>query len=609
MEPTSSRLKAALQRHFGYDRFRPLQEEIITRLLERQDVVALMPTGGGKSLCYQLPALLNGGLTLVVSPLISLMQDQVDALTADGVAAAYLNSTLKPAAILAVQQRAASGQLKILYLAPERLVTAGFRDWLRRLPCSLVAIDEAHCISEWGHDFRPDYRNLKILRQEFPAVPTIALTATATPRVRQDIIQQLALRQPAVFCASVNRPNLAYAVWPRRQAIDPLLELIRQHRGESAIIYCFSRADTEQIAARLNDQGFAALPYHAGLAGAVRAQTQSSFIRDDVPIIVATIAFGMGIDKPDVRLIVHYHLPKSVEGYYQETGRAGRDGLPSQCVLLFSAGDRRKHGYFIDQMQDPKQRQVAWDKLEQMVGYGRLTTCRRRYLLEHFGERYEAASCNACDRCREPAATFDATVVAQKVLSAVLRTGERFGPTHIIRVLRGLGGERMAHLGHDRLSVYGIIRDFGRAQLQAIIDGLADAGMLGWTTGEYPGLVVTPKGRAWLQRRDQVFLPDVRRVGQAAAVISREPTSFDQTLYEALRQLRKTLADKLRVPPYIIFGNATLRAMAAAVPQTLPALRQISGVGDYKLGQFGQEFLEVIQEHVHGRGTTLVSRL
>ncbi len=424
-----------LKSHFGYDHFRPLQEEIIANVLSQRDCLVVMPTGGGKSLCFQLPALCFDGLTLVVSPLIALMKDQVDSLKANGIAAEFINNTLSRAEITRVQTQAQKGLLKILYLAPERLALSRFGHFLRTLDVNLIAIDEAHCISEWGHDFRPDYRNLNALRRDFPAAPLIALTATATDRVRQDIVIQLGLQRGQTFLSSFNRANLTFLVQPKRTAFSKLLELLRRHKNEAAIIYCFSRKDTEGLAADLSVNGLQALPYHAGLDNDLRKETQEKFIRDEVPIIVATIAFGMGIDKPDVRLVVHYDLPKSVEGYYQETGRAGRDGLPSECVLYYSYGDKVKQDYFIDRIEDDTERENARRKLARVIELCELQTCRRKYLLEYFGEKWEEDECGGCDVCLTSREEFDATEIAQKVLSAVIRTGERFGVGHVSGVV------------------------------------------------------------------------------------------------------------------------------------------------------------------------------
>ena len=392
-------MKQLLKNYFGYDEFRPLQEGIIKHVIQKKDSLVLMPTGGGKSLCYQLPALYFKGITIVVSPLIALMKDQVDALKLNGIEAEYINSSLSPLEITTIQDRVRAGQIKILYIAPERLALQSFRDFLIKLDVSLIAIDEAHCISEWGHDFRPEYRNLKQLRAIFPKTPFIALTATATQKTREDIIKQLNLNNPKMFVGSFNRPNLTFTVRKKQNVFKKLLNLLNKYKNESIIIYCFSRKDTENLALQLQAAGFKALPYHAGLNKDVRRQTQDQFIKDDISIIVATIAFGMGIDKSNIRLIVHYTFPKSAEGYYQEIGRAGRDGLPSECVMFYSYSDRFKHDYFISQIADPSIKQIAETKLGQIIDYCERTICRRGYLLNYFGEKYNKDNCNSCDNC------------------------------------------------------------------------------------------------------------------------------------------------------------------------------------------------------------------
>ena len=506
-----------LKKHFGYDNFLPLQEEIIANVLKRRDALVIMPTGGGKSLCYQLPALRFNGLTLVVSPLIALMKDQVDALKSNGIAAAFINSTLSYADLRRVQTLAQQRDLRILYIAPERLALPSFQNFLSTLEISLVAIDEAHCISEWGRDFRPDYRVLGDLRRRLPHVPFIALTATATERVRRDIVTNLGLNEPQIFIASFDRPNLNYTVRPKRNTFGALLNLLEKNRGESAIIYCFSRKDTESLAANLSDEGFDALPYHAGLEAEVRSETQEKFIRDEIPIIVATIAFGMGIDKSDIRLIVHCDLPKSLEGYYQETGRAGRDGLPSDCVLFYFYGDKIKQDFFIDQIEDETERQNAQEKLAQIIAFCKLQTCRRKYLLRYFGQNWERENCGGCDVCLATKETFDATTIAQKVLSAVIRTGERFGMGHVNQVLRGANTKRVRELGHDKLSVYGIVNDFSDDDLKEITELLIDKGLLFQKGREYPTLGMTEAGRYFLKNREQLTLTRRKREEETAA--------------------------------------------------------------------------------------------
>jgi ATP-dependent DNA helicase RecQ len=551
-----------------------------------------------------LPALCFDGLTLVVSPLIALMKDQVDALKANGIPAEFINSTLSPREIARVQTQAKGGQLKVLYLAPERLALSGFRGFLGTLNVSLIAIDEAHCISEWGHDFRPDYRNLKILRHDFPAVPVIALTATATEKVREDILAQLELRRAQTFLSSLNRANLTYLVQAKKDAFSALLGLLQKHKDEPAILYCFSRKDTEALAADLSAQGLKALPYHAGLDNAMRKENQEKFIRDEVPIIAATIAFGMGIDKPDIRLIVHYDLPKSLEGYYQETGRAGRDGLPSECVLLYSYGDKFKQDLFIDRIEDTVERENAQQKLAQVIQFCQLQTCRRKFLLEYFGEKWPAENCGACDVCLTPKEEFDATEIAQKVLSTVIRTGERFGVNHVIEVLRGAATKRVQQLGHDRLTVYAIAHDVAEDELKRVISLLVAKGLLAKAEGRYPTLSVTQSGSAFLKQREKLFLAKPKLVAQGSSAGSAANLEYDPMLFEQLRKLRKGIADSKRVPPFIIFGDAALQQMAFYLPQGRESFSRISGVGNAKLAQFSEDFLAVIREYTRQNGLT-----
>ena len=583
---------AILKARFGYDSFRALQEEIIGNVLGRRDSLTLMPTGGGKSLCYQLPALIFDGITLVISPLIALMKDQVDALNVNGIAARFINSSLPASEIEHVQAQVRRGLVKILYVAPERLALPAFRRFLHSLNLSLIAIDEAHCISEWGHEFRPDYRNLRQLRQDFPSVPVIALTATATERVREDIIGQLGLQRGRVFLSSFNRANLNYSVQPKASSWGHLTSLLDQRRSQSVIIYCFSRQETEDLARDLNARGLSARPYHAGLGPEVRRRTQEDFIRDRVPIIVATIAFGMGIDKPDIRLVVHYSLPRSLEGYYQETGRAGRDGLPSECVLFYSYADK------------------ARQKLAMMVGFAQASSCRRRLILEYFGEQWPEENCGGCDVCLESQEEFDATEIAQKILSAVVRTGERFGANHIIQVLSGSRGKRILELGHDRLSVYGIAKDVGRPELREIIGQLQARRLLVRSEGDYPTLAVTDGGRQLLQGRQSVTLPLPRTAyagyapgnGPNLSGSSAAPMEYDEVLFEELRALRRRLADVRDGPAFVIFGDVSLRHMAESFPRSMEEFSRIHGVGDIKLEQYGPEFLEVIRGYSEVNG-------
>ena len=588
---------AQLKSHFGFDRFLPMQESIISEVLARTDTLVLMPTGAGKSLCYQLPALCLGGLTIVVSPLIALMKDQVDSLRANGIPAAFINSTLTAAEISRTQGQAQSGQLKILYLAPERLALPGFRDFLRNIDISLIAIDEAHCISEWGHDFRPDYRNLKTLRRDFPAVPLIALTATATEKVRADIVAQLGLRQPGIFISSFNRPNLSYEVRPKNNSFGSLLELLRKHDNGAAIIYCFSRKGTEAMAADLAANGFDALPYHAGLDSSTRRRTQEKFIRGEVRIVVATIAFGMGIDKPDIRLVIHFELPKSVEGYYQETGRAGRDGLPSECVLFYSYADKIKHEYFISQIEHKEEQDNARRKLDQMAAFCELLTCRRKYLLEYFGEERTETNCGGCDICVTPREECDATDIAQRILSAVIRTGERFGATHIVRVLRGSSAKRVIDNGHHRLSVFGIASDLTADDLKKFMTALVSTGHLAKAEDGYATLNVTPKGKQFLTNRENLTLNLLKEEARTPSDAPSGHLDYDRELFEKLRQLRKGIADERKVPPYVIFGDKSLQQMAYYAPRNKEEFSRISGVGTANLEHFSEGFLAIIDGH------------
>jgi ATP-dependent DNA helicase RecQ len=585
-----------LKTHFGFDQFRPLQEEIIRCLLAQRDVLALMPTGGGKSLCYQLPALMLPGSALVISPLISLMKDQVDALKVNGIPAAFINSSLSWAEIAAIQADALQGNLKILYAAPERLALPEFQYFLQKIKVSLIAIDESHCISEWGHDFRPDYLNLKLLREIFPETPVMALTATATEQVREDIIRQLGLEKGKIFISSFNRPNLSYTVLPKKDAYGQLLEILGEHRDDSAIIYCFSRKDTENLAADLRTEGFKALPYHAGLESEERRSNQEKFIRDEVQIIVATIAFGMGIDKPDVRLVMHYHLPKSIEGYYQETGRAGRDGIPSRCILFYSSADAMKQQFFIKQIEDDSERKNAFLKLEKMVEYCDLASCRRHFLLSYFGEDYREESCGGCDICLSPPEEFDATIISQKIMSAVIRTGQRFGMNYVLDVLLGSKNKLIFERNHQQLSVYGLVDDFSKDELRRIAGQLLSRDLLEKSGGEYPVLAVTASGMAFLKERQEIRLP---RPGSTARLSAPDTgdDDYDRALFEKLRLLRKQLADAQGVPPFVVFGDLALRQMALYLPQSEENFSRISGVGEQKLKQYGKTFMEIIETY------------
>ncbi len=592
-----------LKKVFGYTAFRPQQEEIIRTSMAGRDVFALLPTGGGKSLCFQLPALVRPGLTVVISPLIALMKDQVDQLQANGVAATFLNSTLGENERKARWRGLNAGQYKLLYLSPERLMAGegSIFDALSRWDVVLVAVDEAHCISEWGHDFRPEYRQLATLRERMTSLPFMALTATATTRVRHDIVQQLSLRDPAIFVASFNRPNLTYRVLPKAQGYKQILEFMRAHPRESGIVYCFSRAGAQSLAEKLKTDRIKALPYHAGLTPLERAKNQDAFLRDETRVICATIAFGMGINKPNVRFVIHHDLPKNIEGYYQETGRAGRDGLPSECLLLFSAGDVAKQTSFIAEKSNPEEQRLAREQLRQMTRYAEDAGCRRVALMGYFGEDFSKASCGACDNCLSPRDTWDATVPAQKFLSCVFRirqkSGFNTGINHVIAVLTGSDSEKIRQWGHQTLTTYGIGMDMGRNEWGGVGRELIRLGYLRQISEPYSIIEMAPDGLAALKDRRLIHLtrpmergrPKAERVGDIAC---------DELLFEKLRQLRKTIADGQGVPPYIVFGDGSLRQMAREYPVSEGDFRRISGVGERKVQDYGNSFLEEIRGHL-----------
>jgi len=605
MKSETPPLLPLLKQYFGFTSFRPLQAEIIGDSLAGKDVFALLPTGGGKSLCFQLPALAQDGLTVVVSPLIALMKDQVDALQASGIAATFLNSALTQDESRKRLRGLHNGKFRLLYVAPERLMLSGFLSDLQRWDVRLFAIDEAHCISEWGHDFRPEYRQIAELRDRFPRAPFMALTATATERVRTDIVTHLKLRDPRCYVASFNRPNLTYRVVAKNKPYGQLLEFLRARPKESGIVYCQSRKTAEKVAADLAADNIAAKPYHAGLTPKERDEHQELFLRDDVRVICATIAFGMGINKPNVRFVVHYDLPKNIEGYYQETGRAGRDGLPAECVLLFSAGDVVKQTQFIDE-KPAKEQSIAREQLQQMVHYSESNGCRRVELLRYFGEEFAAAgapaaSCEACDNCLSPRATFDGTLPAQKFLSCVYRIREknRFGVglNHVVEVLTGADTEKIRKWGHEKLSTYGIGKEHGRPEWAAIGRELVRLGFLRQTNEKFSVLELTGDGLAALKSRKPVTLtrpvavPEAKthRIGEIAC---------DEALFERLRLLRKKIADERDVPAYIIFSDVSLRQMARNYPVDEPGFARISGVGETKLREFGRWFLAEIVDHL-----------
>lgn len=590
-------VRQTLQTIFGYNTFRPLQAEIVETILDRQDVFVLMPTGGGKSLCYQLPALLLDGLTVVVSPLIALMKDQVDALQALGVAATYINSSLDSSEAGERQAAVARGDIKLVYVAPERLLLPGFLHLLQHTGVTLFAIDEAHCVSEWGHDFRPEYRELRQLRDRFPTATFAAFTATATPRVRQDIRNQLGLEEAVGFQGSFNRPNLYYEVRPKQAAYQQLLDYVYSRKGASGIVYCQTRAATEDLADRLRGDGINAAAYHGGMDSKQRQQVQNAFVRDNVQIIVATIAFGMGIDKPDVRFVVHYDLPKNLEGYYQESGRAGRDGDPADCILFYSYGDVGKHLHFIDEKPTDALREAARHQLRQMTDWAESTTCRRKALLAYFDEVWNDVQEPCCDVCRNPADEVDYTVAAQMFLSCVKRTGERFGAAYVIDVLRGSTAERIIRFGHDRLSTWGIGKERSKEEWNYIVRGIVRNGFARQAPEEFNAVKITSEGYDLLFKGATLLLPAAPVKGsRRTATDVHAATHPHPDLFNELRQLRKQLADDRGVPPYVIFPDTTLRQMAAQLPGSVPELLGVSGVGQRKAQEFGEAFLAVISD-------------
>ncbi len=587
---------------FGYETFRPLQSEVIENVLARRDTLAIMPTGGGKSLCYQIPALLLDGLTVVVSPLISLMKDQVEQLRAYGVPALFLNSSLGPQEYQENMEYVKRGEVKLLYVAPETLLAPRILALLSGLNVALLTIDEAHCISEWGHDFRPEYRQLVEVRKRFPQAVCLALTATATARVRQDIRTTLQFSTDNEFVASFNRENLYIEVVRKHDPIGQTIQILERHKDQSGIIYCFSRRQVDELAAYLASRGYAALPYHAGLEDSERRGNQEAFIRDDVQIMVATIAFGMGINKPNVRFVVHFDLPKSIEGYYQEIGRAGRDGLPAHCILLFSYSDVAKINYFIDQKEGDEKR-VAIGHLDAIVRYAEdERTCRRKPLLNYFGEPYSDDPCSNCDNCTSaPAELTDITIYAQKFLSCVKRAEEKFGAGHIADILLGSKNEKVLRWGHDKLSTYGIGTELTRKQWMHLARQLMTMGYLK-QAGEYRTLSITPRALEALRKRETIMgvLQEAERARKGGK--RQEELEYNHALFALLRQKRKDMADEAGVPPYVIFSDRTLVEMAAYYPQSAESLLHISGVGQVKLRQYGDAYLEVIQGYCQKHG-------
>ncbi|MEN6321657.1 MAG: DNA helicase RecQ [Syntrophaceae bacterium] len=600
MSDKISQAKSILKNVFGYDTFWPLQKEIISYILEKKDVLVVMPTGGGKSICYQIPALMFDSLTLVVSPLISLMKDQVDQLKECGVPAVFLNSALSIDQFRSHVERLKKNAIKLLYLAPEALMATRNMALLSSLKVDCFAIDEAHCISEWGHDFRPEYRQLSGLRSSFPHAACIALTATATPRVREDIKQSLQIAASNEFIGNFNRPNLFLEVVPKTAPLKQILEFLKQYPNESGIIYCFSRQQTDDLSADLHRNGYSVRPYHAGLSEKERTQNQELFIRDDVQIIVATIAFGMGINKSNVRFVVHHDLPRSIDNYYQEIGRAGRDGLPAHCLLLFGYGDIRNVQYFITQKTEQEQK-VANILLSALVGFAETYLCRRIPLLQYFGETYRHASCGMCDNCRiEKKDLADITIPAQMFLSCVKRTEELFGAGHIIDILRGSKSQKILKFRHDKLSTYGIGTMYSAKQWRHLSRQFIQKGLLIYQY-EHGSLKLTPKAWEVLRGKETVMgrLEGAKKETDGKSKREKEAlASYDSSLFEALRKKRKELADQANLPPFTIFHDRTLKEIAACMPKTREELAGIYGIGAAKLEKYGDILLLVIKRYV-----------
>ncbi|MCG3864307.1 MULTISPECIES: ATP-dependent DNA helicase RecQ [unclassified Photobacterium] len=596
---SASTSESVLQEVFGYQQFRVGQLDVIDAVNRDEDCLVIMPTGGGKSLCYQIPALLKEGITLVISPLISLMKDQVDQLKANGVAAAYINSTMERDEILTVFDAMKDATVKLVYVSPERVLTYDFIDRLRDVPLAMVAVDEAHCISQWGHDFRPEYAALGRLKQSFENLPIMALTATADETTRHDIVSRLGLQTPHEYLGSFDRPNIRYILWEKHKPLTQIIRYVEGMRGQCGIIYCNSRKKVEQISEKLRDKGIRAEAYHAGLDHVERANVQEAFQRDDIHIVVATVAFGMGINKPNVRYVVHFDIPRNIESYYQETGRAGRDGLPAEAVMFYDPSDLAWLRRCLDEKEEGQQKDVERHKLHAMGAFAEAQTCRRQVLLHYFGEHRDEP-CGNCDVCLDPPQRFNAVEVAQKALSCVYRVNQSFGITYIVEVLRGMQNQRIREHGHDKLSTYGIGREYSHEYWVSVLRQLIHLGYLTQNISRNSVLQLTEKARPLLRAEISLELavPRLDSIARNMKVNKLANRQYDKKLFAKLRKLRKAIADEEDLPPYVVFNDASLMEMAERLPTSNGDFLAVNGVGQRKLEKYGEVFLGLIRDHL-----------